>query len=69
MRLTSRVVPARLETTACCFLPRVLNKLDLPTLGRPTRAILSVVSSLWREDDLGAWGSNRSRLARSESNP
>ena len=37
-RLTSRVVPWRLETRACCFLPRELKRLDLPTLGRPMRA-------------------------------
>jgi hypothetical protein len=30
-------------TIACCFLARVLNKLDLPTFGRPSSAIYAVV--------------------------
>ena len=41
-RLTSRVVPARLATMACCLPASVLNRLDLPTFGRPIRAILRV---------------------------
>lgn len=39
-RLTSRVVPCLLDTMACCFLARLLNRLDLPTLGRPISAML-----------------------------
>lgn len=46
MRLTSRVVPWREETMACCFLPRELKRLLLPTLGRPIRAILSGLATL-----------------------
>ena len=37
-RLTSRVVPWRELTMACCFFPRVLKSEDLPTFGRPIRA-------------------------------
>ena len=37
-RLMSRVVPWRLETRACCFFPRELKRLDLPTFGRPIKA-------------------------------
>ena len=39
-RLMSRVVPCLLLMMACCFLPRALNRLDLPTFGRPIKAIL-----------------------------
>ena len=39
-RLISLVVPWREETRACCFFARLLNRDDLPTLGRPIRAIL-----------------------------
>lgn len=41
VRLTSRVVPARFATTACCFLAKVLKRELLPTFGRPIRASLS----------------------------
>ena len=40
-RLMSRVVPCFELTIACCLRPRVLNRDDLPTFGRPMRAILS----------------------------
>ena len=42
----SRVVPERLATIACCFSARVLKRLDLPTFGRPMRAILRLLSSV-----------------------
>ena len=46
-RLTSRVVPWRELTRACCFWPRELKRLDLPTLGRPIRASFkSLLASL-----------------------
>jgi hypothetical protein len=44
-RLTSRVVPALSATMACCFLARVLNRLDLPTFGRPSSAMRRRLSS------------------------
>ena len=37
-RLMSLVVPCLLLTIACCFWPRLLKRLDLPTFGRPMRA-------------------------------
>ena len=39
---------------ACCFLPRALNRLDLPTFGRPMRAILRALFSGRGDFDRGA---------------
>ena len=69
-RFTSRVVPWRLLTMACCFLARELKRLDLPTFGRPMRAIFKGVSvffglsvSSWCERERGENAKSSFRIA------